>query len=112
MTINRHKWNIRVSLNKYNYILWRLTMAIAMETEEQEEEEMMIELGNLSNYVVESIFSKIPLKSLVQLKTVSKKWRNSITNIRHCYPLTTSTGFVLFLKHKTYQESIFMKLHD
>ncbi|KAH0680577.1 hypothetical protein KY284_021662 [Solanum tuberosum] len=85
-------------------------MAIAMETEQEEEE--MIELGNLSNHIVESIFTKIPLKSLIQLKTVSKTWRNSITNIRHCYPLTTSTGFVLFLKHKTYQESVFMKLHD
>lgn len=83
-------------------------MAIPKETEEEE----MIELGNLSNHVVESIFSKIPLKSLIQLKTVSKTWRNSITNIRHCYPPTTSTGLVLFLKHKTFQESIFMKLHD
>ncbi|PHT28367.1 hypothetical protein CQW23_32046 [Capsicum baccatum] len=82
-------------------------MALAMETEEE-----MIELGNLSNYIVESIFSKIPLKSLTQLKTVSKTWRNSITNIRHCYPRTTSSGLVLFLKHRDFQESIFMKLHD
>ncbi|KAF3640195.1 hypothetical protein FXO38_22253 [Capsicum annuum] len=86
-------------------------MALAMETEEEEEEEM-IELGNLSNYIVESIFSKIPLKSLTQLKTVSKTWRNSITNIRHCYPPTTSSGLVLFLKHRDFQESIFMKLYD
>lgn len=86
-------------------------MAIAMETEQEEEEEM-IELGNLSNHIVESIITKIPFKSLIQLKIVSKTWRNSITNIRHCYPLTTSTGLVIFLKHKTYQESVFMKLHD
>ncbi|MCD7458536.1 hypothetical protein HAX54_038507 [Datura stramonium] len=46
-------------------------MAVAMETEEEEEEEEeeIIELENLPNDVVESIFSRIPLKSLVRLKT-------------------------------------------
>ncbi|CAN4093869.1 unnamed protein product [Withania somnifera] len=80
-----------------------------METDEEVEEQEIIELGNLSNYIVESIFFKIPLRFLVQLKTVSKTWRNSITNIRHSYPPTTSIGLVLFLRHKTYQESLFIK---
>nr|XP_016501418.1 PREDICTED: uncharacterized protein LOC107819779 [Nicotiana tabacum] len=90
-------------------------MGMDMETGEESaaaQEQEMIELGNLSYHVVESIFSKIPLKSLVQLKTVSKTWRNSITNIRIFYPPTTSTGLILFLKHNSSQESIFLKLHD
>ncbi|MCD9560673.1 hypothetical protein HAX54_019416, partial [Datura stramonium] len=42
------------------------------EEEEKEEEEEMIELENLSNNMVEPIFSRILLKSLVRLKVVSQ----------------------------------------
>ncbi|KAL3505306.1 hypothetical protein ACH5RR_035147 [Cinchona calisaya] len=76
-----------------------------------------IELGNLCPQVIDSIFSKIPLKSLVKLKSVSKTWCKFIEHIRRCHPPTTTSGLAILLKHhhrdhQDFQETTFLKSQE
>ncbi|CAK9165566.1 unnamed protein product [Ilex paraguariensis] len=75
-----------------------------------------IELGNLCPDLIESIFSRINIKSITKLKIVSKTWCNVITDLRRSNPPTTTSGLVIFLRqinnNPTLHESIFIKVQD
>ncbi|CDP07505.1 unnamed protein product [Coffea canephora] len=78
-----------------------------------------IELGNLCPEVVDSIFSRIPLKSLAKLKSVSKTRCNFIEHFRRRNPPTTASGLTIVLKNLNrnlhnpeFQESTFLRTQE
>lgn len=87
-----------------------------VEERENESAKEIVELGDLSEELVEEILCRVPIKCRTRLKSVSKNWRNFIGRLRQSSPLTTSSGLVIFLKgiHKNpiLHSSNFIQIRD
>lgn len=116
-----------------NQILYPTSFLISEESDEQRKKELerinqeimalenfleseIMELGDLSEELIEEILRRVPIKCRTRLKSVSKKWRNFIGHLRLSSPLTTSSGLVIFLKgiHKNpiHHSTNFIQIRD